>query len=94
MSAWLLFAQAVKECGSNLTRDCVVSNAGAVKGWDAGGISAPSDPGNATGPTERCFVLLQATPTCFVIDKDITKPNNGIFNCSDANRIDLPGFPK
>jgi ABC-type branched-subunit amino acid transport system substrate-binding protein len=94
MSAWLLFAKSVKECGSNLTRACLMSKAGSVKAWDSGGLSAPTEPGNATGPTERCFVLLQATPTGFVIDKDITKPNNGIFNCSDQNRIELPGFPK
>lgn len=94
MSAWLLFAKSVKQCGSTLTRACVMSKAGAVTGWDSGGLSAPSDPGNATGPTERCFVLVQATQTGFVVDKEITKPNTGIFNCSDANRIDLPGFPK
>jgi hypothetical protein len=62
--------------------------------WDSGGLSAPTEPGNATGPTERCFVLVQATQTGFLIDKEITKPNSGIFNCSDANRIELPGFPK
>lgn len=94
LSAWLLFAQSVKQCGSNLTRDCLMSKAGAVKEWDGGGISAPMQPGNASGPTENCFVLLQATPTGFVIDKDITKPNTGIFNCSASNQIDLPGFPQ
>ncbi|HEX4776400.1 MAG TPA: ABC transporter substrate-binding protein [Acidimicrobiia bacterium] len=93
MSAWLLWAKAVKECGSNLTRDCVMKNAGSVKQWDAAGLSAPIQPGNANSPTEGCFVLLKATPTGFVVDKQITKPNNGIFNCGSDNQIDLNGFP-
>ena len=29
-----------------------------------------------------------------MVDKDITKPNSGIFNCDPANQINLPGFPQ
>jgi hypothetical protein len=94
MSAWLLWAQAAKSCGSNLTRDCVMAAASATKNWTAGGLHSPQNPGNATVPGSQCFVLLKATPSGFVVDKDITKPNNGIFNCDPANAFALPGFPK
>jgi len=94
MSAWLLWAQSAKACGSNLTRDCVMQNAAQAKNWTAGGLHAPSNPGNATSPSEQCFVLLKATTSGFVVDKDITKPNNGVFNCDPANSFDLKGFPQ
>ncbi|HZR12525.1 MAG TPA: ABC transporter substrate-binding protein [Acidimicrobiia bacterium] len=94
MSAWLLWAKGVKECGSNLTSDCVLSKASAVTDWDGGGLTAPIKPGNANSPTEGCFVLLKASPTGFTIDSQITKPNTGIFNCGSDNQINLTGFPK
>ena len=37
---------------------------------------------------------IVSTPSGFVVDKDITKPNNDIFNCDDANAFNLAGFPK
>jgi hypothetical protein len=70
-----------------------MNNASKVTDWNAGGLTAPIKPGNANSTTERCFVLLKATPTGFVVDKQITKPNTGIFNCGDDNLIDLNGFP-
>jgi len=93
-SAWLLFAQAAKACGSNLTRACVMSNAAATKSWTGGGLHATVDPGNATASVSQCFLLVKATPSGFVVDKDITKPNNGIFNCDPANAFKLQGFPQ
>jgi ABC-type branched-subunit amino acid transport system substrate-binding protein len=92
-SAWLLFAESAKACGSNLTRTCVVDHAGATKNWTGGGLHAPSQPGNASSPVNECFTLLQATPTGFTVNKTVTQPNNGIYNCSPANQINLPGFP-
>jgi hypothetical protein len=93
MSAWLLWATAAKACGSNLTRDCVMAKASATTDWTAGGLHAPQNPGNATVPGSKCFTLLKATPNGFVLDPDITKPNQGIFNCDPANSFKLPGFP-
>jgi ABC-type branched-subunit amino acid transport system substrate-binding protein len=94
MSAWLMWAQAAKSCGSTLTRDCVMAAAATVKNWTGGGLHSPQNPGNATAPGSMCFVLMKATPSGFVVDKDITKPNNGIFNCDPANAFVLAGFPK
>ena len=94
MSAWLLWATAAKSCGSNLTRDSVMAKASATTGWTAGGLHAPQNPGNATVPGSQCFALLKATPTGWVLDPDVTKPNTGIFNCDPANSFKLPGFPQ
>lgn len=92
-SAWLLFAQSAKACGPQLTRECVMQNA-AVKGWDAGGLHAPVDPGTAASGGPQCFTLHQATPSGFTPNLEITKPNKDIFNCDPANAFNLPGFPK
>ena len=93
-SAWLLWAKSVKACGNDVTRDCVLKHAAATTDWTAGGVHAPTKPGNGTSPGNQCFVLIRATPTGFQVDKQITKPNNGIFNCDPANAFDLPGFAK
>ncbi len=93
-SAWLLWAKSVKACGNDVTRDCVMKKAAAVTDWTAGGLHAPSTPGNGTSPANQCFVLIRATPSGFQVDEQLTKPNNGIFNCSPGNAFDLPGFAK
>jgi ABC-type branched-subunit amino acid transport system substrate-binding protein len=93
-SSWLLWAQSVKACGSQLTRSCILEQAGKVTSWEGGGLHAPFHPGNSTAPAGQCFVLMQATPSGFVVDKKVTKPNNGIFNCSPENAPKLPGYPK
>jgi ABC-type branched-subunit amino acid transport system substrate-binding protein len=93
-SAWLLFARSAKACGSHLTRDCLMDEAGKVTQWTGGGLHGPVKPGNASSPAARCFVLMKMTPQGFEIDRELTKPNDDIFNCSTENQIDLPGFPK
>jgi hypothetical protein len=77
-SAWLLFAQAAKECGANLTRRCVYDNAKKVHSWTAGGLHAATDPGN--NKASGCYLELIATPKGFVRAKIPT--NNGPFNCN------------
>jgi hypothetical protein len=93
-SAWVLFAEAAKACGSTLTRDCVFSHAMATHSWTSGGFHSPTQPGNAAAGGPQCFVLLKATPSGFVTDSAITKPNNGLFNCDPANAFKLKGFPQ
>lgn len=92
MSAWLLWAQSATACGSNLTRACVLEQASKVKGWTAGGLHSPTDPANSTGSNTLCFLTLQATEQGFVVRKDITKPNQGIFNCDPANQPTVTGY--
>jgi ABC-type branched-subunit amino acid transport system substrate-binding protein len=92
-SAWLLFAQSVKACGSNLTRTCVMDHAQATHDWTGGGLHGTAQPSNANGDASQCFVLVKATPSGFVVDKEVTKPNSGVFNCDPANTFRLKGFP-
>jgi len=58
-SAWLLFAQAARDCDleDNLTRTCVLEGAAAVTDWTGGGLHAATNPG-ANEPPECTLVLL------------------------------------
>jgi ABC-type branched-subunit amino acid transport system substrate-binding protein len=80
-SAWLLFAQAAKECGADLTRRCVYDNLKNVHEWTGGGLHATTDPG--AGTPSDCFALIKATPDGFELAKIPT--TDGIFNCSPKN---------
>ena len=88
-NAWTLWAKAATACGNNLTQDCVLANAGSETAWTAGGLFPPRDtnPANPLQPT--CYVLMKVTPNGFVYDKDVTKPNNGVYNCDPANVVKL-----
>jgi ABC-type branched-subunit amino acid transport system substrate-binding protein len=79
-SAWLLFAQAAKECGSDLTRTCVFDNLQKVHEWTGGGLHAVTDPG--ANKSSGCFYIMKATPKGFVRVKIDT--NQGIYNCNRA----------
>jgi ABC-type branched-subunit amino acid transport system substrate-binding protein len=61
-SAWLLFASSVKKCaednGGTVDRTCVLKTAKTFKGWTAGGLHAPNDPGGKE-PTQ-CSLLIEA----------------------------------
>jgi hypothetical protein len=93
-SAWLLFAESAKACGSNLTRDCLLQRARAAGSWTGGGLHAPSHPGSADAPAGECFTLIKSAPSGFAVDRDVTKPNQDVFNCAPANVVRLPGFPR
>ncbi len=87
-SAWLLFATAVKKCGSDVSRRCVFDAAKATTDWTGGGLHSPTDP--ATNSPGTCTIIVEATPDGFVVPDDF-KPNDGLFECSDDNVIDLDG---
>jgi ABC-type branched-subunit amino acid transport system substrate-binding protein len=89
LSAWLLWAEAAKACGSNLTGDCVIQHAGTQKGWTGGGIIAPVDTHVGPGVISQCFTLVEATPDGFTLVPDVTKPNTDIFNCDPANVVEV-----
>lgn len=80
-SAWLLFAQLARDCGSELTRRCIWDKAQEVHEWTGGGLHAASDPGKKKG--SGCYLVLEATPDGFKRTKIDT--NNGIYNCSPKN---------
>ena len=85
-SSWLLFAKGVKECGTDVTRECVMEKAKAAKGWTGGGLHVPLDPSNTTGSNSECVGVIQATSAGFVAatDKWFT-PNKGEYFCDPAN---------
>jgi hypothetical protein len=88
-NAWTLFAKSATACGDNLTQACVLEKAGSEKAWTAGGLFPPrdTDPKNPKQPT--CYVIMDVTPTGFVYDKDVTQPNNGVYNCDPKNVVAL-----
>jgi ABC-type branched-subunit amino acid transport system substrate-binding protein len=89
LSAWLLWAEAAKACGSNLTGECVIEEAGSRVDWTGGGIIAPIDTHVGPGSLSECFTLLEATPDGFVLVPDVTKPNKDIFNCDPSNIVEV-----
>ena len=83
--AWMLWATAARDCGSDLTVSCVLDNAASERAWTAGGLKPPVnvDPSDPHGP--ECFALLRVTPDGFVYDEELTAANDGLFNCDPRN---------
>jgi ABC-type branched-subunit amino acid transport system substrate-binding protein len=92
-SAFLLWAEGAKSCGSNLTRQCVMAYAASQTAWTGGGLHDTEKPANANGDTSQCFTLIKATSGGWQLDDAVTKANQRIFNCDPGNVIKLPGFP-
>ena len=98
-SAGLLFAQAARALGSDLTRDGLIDQLKKIKQWDGGGLQAPADPGDNEGL--RCFLYMQVKGNKFVRywPKTPTSGTNG-FDCSAGNSMPMtktyeplpPGF--
>ncbi len=78
MSAWLMFAQAARDCDleDNLTRSCVLEGAASVTDWTGGGLHVPTNPGSNEPP--ECTLVLQ------VQDGEFTRfaPDEG-FDCGE-----------
>jgi ABC-type branched-subunit amino acid transport system substrate-binding protein len=87
--AWTLWAQSATQCGSTLTSACVLAKAGVHTDWTAGGLFPPRDTNPSNPHQSRCLVMVKVTTGGFVYDKDVTKPNNGIYNCDDSNVVKL-----
>lgn len=56
-SAFLMWATAVKELGSNVTRAGLVDALKNIHSWDGGGLHGTSDPGQSQG--SPCFIMMQ-----------------------------------
>ncbi len=87
-SAWLLFATAVKACGSEVTRRCVFEEAQSVQDWTAGGLHAPTNPGEARPP--ECALITEATPEGFQVAEEF-EPSDGLYDCNPDNVFQLEG---
>ena len=81
LSAWLLWAQSARDCGSELTRKCVMDKASSVADWTGGGLHRPNKPGPTSEKMSECSDLLVATPKGFVQDTYLLAPNNKIWDC-------------
>jgi ABC-type branched-subunit amino acid transport system substrate-binding protein len=86
-SAYLLFAVAAAECGSDLTAECLLEKAAAHDGWTGGGLHAPQSPGNEE--PSPCWLALSLGPDGFTYNEEATAPTEGLYNCSDENVADV-----
>jgi hypothetical protein len=87
VSSWLLFARAASECGSTLTRTCLLDKAKSVSKWTGGGLHAPEDP--STNTPSPCYAVLKVIDNGFTYDRTVTSPNDGIFNCDPKSVVEL-----
>lgn len=83
LTAWLLWAKAAKDCGSTLTRACLLEKARSVTEWTGGGLHSPTNP--STGEAPRCSMVVEATPKGY----EKVTPDGDDFSCDDANRLTL-----
>lgn len=79
VSAFLLWADVAKDCGSDLTRDCMVKGLKNVKEWTGGGLHAPSNPGGNLPPHCALVVELQGDKY-----KQVFPEKRGEFNCDES----------
>jgi ABC-type branched-subunit amino acid transport system substrate-binding protein len=84
-SAFLLWAQAAKDCGADLTRQCILDTIATYEEWTAGGLHAPSNP--ASNDPVECGMLVQLVGTEYV---RVYPEEPGTFSCEDGATIDTP----
>lgn len=81
-SAWLMFAEAAKACGSALTHGCLMSEIEKITAWTGGGLTSTVDPAANLMPT--CYVVLQVVGTVGHFKFRRYEPSTG-FDCSPKN---------
>jgi ABC-type branched-subunit amino acid transport system substrate-binding protein len=96
VQAWtaaLLWATAVDELGSEVTRDGLEGVLSGIHEWDGGGLHGTSDPGN--NEPAACFILMRIEDGEFVRqfptkedDAEIFEAGNG-FSCDPDYVVDL-----
>jgi hypothetical protein len=91
LNAWILFAVAATACGSDLTVECVLEQAGSQQGWTAGGLVPPSNLSATDLNQNQCFLIVRATPDGWVYEEEMTQPNTEVFNCSPDNVAAVTG---
>ena len=76
-SAFLLWATAVKSCGSAVTAKCVLDDAAAQKNWTGGGLHLPTNPGDNTAPD--CGMLMKLQGPKWV---KVAPTGSELFDCN------------
>ena len=83
-SAFLLWATAAKDCGADLTRDCVVANLEKITEWNAGGLQSTANPGENI-PTQ-CAMTLQMQGTTY---EQWAPDTSGEFECDESFVVEI-----
>jgi ABC-type branched-subunit amino acid transport system substrate-binding protein len=78
-SSFLLWATAAKECGAELTRQCVLDELAKVTEWDGGGLHAVANPAENLPPD--CIMVLKMQGTEYV---QALPAEEGTFECDPA----------
>ncbi|MCW2767743.1 MAG: ABC-type branched-chain amino acid transport system periplasmic component-like protein [Nocardioides sp.] len=78
-SSFLLWATAAKECGADLTRQCMVDHLSKVTEWTGGGLHAPSSPGGNLPPS--CGLIMKVEGDHYV---QVAPEERGKFYCADG----------
>jgi len=85
-SSFLLWATAAKDCGSALTRQCVLDNLRKITKWTGGGLHAETNPAENLGPPCGMVMKLQGTKWVrFAPKKAVT------FDCSPDYNVKITG---
>ncbi|WP_067180566.1 ABC transporter substrate-binding protein [Microtetraspora niveoalba] len=79
-SGFLLWATAARDCGSELTRQCMVNKLSQVHEWTGGGLHAPTDPGG--NMPASCALLVKLTGSTY---KQVAPAAVGEFECDKGN---------
>jgi hypothetical protein len=88
--AWLLFATSARDCGSALTRSCVLAGASSHTDWTDGGLKAVGSTATANRHMSECYMTLSVNANGFSADSTFLPANSGSFNCDPANVAELP----
>ena len=85
-AAFLLWAEAAKECGSNLTTDCMMTTLAKVESFDAGGLQSATNPGkNLPGD---CAMVLKMNGTTY---EQVLPTTIGTQACDPKYLVKLAG---
>ena len=85
-SAFFLWATAAKECGADLTRQCVLDELSKIDSWTGGGLHAESNPAENLPP--ECGMLLSLDGTEWVQE---APEEEGEFDCSPDYVAEVTG---
>ena len=85
-SSFLLWATAAKQCGSTLTRACVMAALAKVTSWTGGGLHSVGNPAENLPAT--CGVVLKVTGTEFT---RVYPEEPGTLDCSDSYAAKVTG---
>jgi ABC-type branched-subunit amino acid transport system substrate-binding protein len=78
--SWLLFSEAAKACGSNLTRTCVEQQVAKQTNWTGGGLQGTINP--ASNKASDCYIVMKIENAKFV---QVIPSKLGQFYCNPAN---------